>query len=544
MAKKHKRQKHQYHQAPQKISSPSFKPSNNNPTKSSKQASKNKKKQAGSHPARRRAMEVPFGAEDDLLLVGEGDFSFAQSLALHHRTNFRHLHATTLDTRAELLAKHPQAEGHIDAVLAAGSKEDTQEKEHDVGDNEGKEQTEAGAQEQDSTRLAQDEDQEVQVPDEEQKQERDEQPSSNAQTQSTRISYTIDATRLPTYKPLRTHRNPMNQQRLLKHSTKTTATTSGKNPQHRNGTQEDGERPAKKRRKTTQDAGTGWDWIIFNFPHVGGKSTDVRRQVRANQEMLVRFFEGAKEILYRAPVPKRRSAGAANKAGGASKLSRTNGYSSSSAGHNRQHSDGASDLADEDQEEEQETQTTKGKDGRLMITLFEGEPYTLWNIRDLARHCGYGVERSYRFEWEVFGGYQHARTFGNVVSRSRDSGDGKGNTDADADVVEDAGNEEDVEADAVEHGRKEEDVNADAEWNGRSADEHEHQQHPEVEKPRDGKRPGKWRGEDRDARSYVFYVKREDQNAANGAGAGAGKKVGGAPGSKRPKGYESDGSDD
>jgi 25S rRNA (uracil2634-N3)-methyltransferase len=27
----------------------------------------------------------------------------------------------------------------------------------------------------------------------------------------------------------------------------------------------------------------GWERVVFNFPHVGGKSTDVNRQVRYNQ---------------------------------------------------------------------------------------------------------------------------------------------------------------------------------------------------------------------------------------------------------------------
>ena len=30
----------------------------------------------------------------------------------------------------------------------------------------------------------------------------------------------------------------------------------------------------------------GWDKVVFNFPHVGGKSTDVNRQVRYNQGLV------------------------------------------------------------------------------------------------------------------------------------------------------------------------------------------------------------------------------------------------------------------
>jgi 25S rRNA (uracil2634-N3)-methyltransferase len=104
------------------------------------------------------------------------------------------------------------------------------------------------------------------------------------------------------------------------------------------------------------------DRIIFNFPHVGGKSTDVNRQVRYNQELLVSFFQRA--TLSLAPG------------------------------------------------------------GTIVVTLFEGEPYTLWNIRDLGRHSGLQVERSFKFQASAYPGYHHARTLGVVRNKEGEIGGG------------------------------------------------------------------------------------------------------------------------
>ena len=52
--------------------------------------------------------------------------------------------------------------------------------------------------------------------------------------------------------------------------------------------------------------------------------------------------------------------------------------------------------------------------GSIIVTVFEGEPYDLWNIRDLARHVGLQVGRSFKFQANAYPGYKHARTLGNI----------------------------------------------------------------------------------------------------------------------------------
>ncbi|KAF2005401.1 hypothetical protein P154DRAFT_457374, partial [Amniculicola lignicola CBS 123094] len=117
-----------------------------------------------------------------------------------------------------------------------------------------------------------------------------------------------------------------------------------------------------------------WDTIAFLFPHVGGLSTDVNRQVRSNQALLVSFFKSCLEV----PTT---DVGKAT-------------FSSAAANAN--------------------PRPFLKMGGKVIVTLFEGEPYTLWNIRDLARHCGLKVVESFKFDWGMYPGYGHVRTLGAI----------------------------------------------------------------------------------------------------------------------------------
>ncbi|RDA83715.1 hypothetical protein CP532_0214 [Ophiocordyceps camponoti-leonardi (nom. inval.)] len=306
---------------------------------SSSSTSTSARKKGNKQQQQNRAV-IPFKRRDRILLVGEGDLSFAASLVRHHRC--LRVTATVLEKdRDELVGKYPSAEDNIAILLGSTPGDQGKGEDEDDGDD--------------------DDD------DDEEKEENDDDDDTDNDSQTTHptpeinLLYGIDATKPPSSLTRRPH----------------------------------------------------YDAIIFNFPHVGGKSTDVNRQVRHNQSLLVDFFRRC------LPALKPR--------------------------------------------------------GSFVVTLFEAEPYTLWNVRDLARHAGLAVHHSFAFDPALYPGYRHARTAGVVLRRAsrrrqaqRPGGGGGGGGDEPA--------------------------------------------------------PNPWRGEDRPARSYVFRRKDHVQALAAAAAAAAASK--------------------
>ncbi len=64
--------------------------------------------------------------------------------------------------------------------------------------------------------------------------------------------------------------------------------------------------------------------------------------------------------------------------------------------------------------------------GAIVVTIFDGEPYTLWNVKDLARHVGLRVGRSFKFQSSAYPGYRHSRTLGNIEGGGAWQGETRG----------------------------------------------------------------------------------------------------------------------
>jgi 25S rRNA (uracil2634-N3)-methyltransferase len=263
--------------------------------------------------------KIPFTRHDNVLLVGEGDFSFSLALKKHHRP--ARMLASCFDSREVLEGKYPEVQGTVTQLEEAER------------DNIGEDEPEWKGLSPSPSPPGSSED--VQAP-------------NSTSDPNCAVRYNIDATKLSS-----AHRKAF--------------------------------KPFIPFTK-----------IVFNFPHVGGISTDVNRQVRYNQELLVGFFKAAKPLL--------------SSLSRAAKLPQSLSYAS-----------------DDDGEELDElvVRDRGAVNGQILVTLFEGEPYTLWNVRDLARHSGLKVVESFKFPWSAYPGYQHARTVGDITSGKDRSEEGK-----------------------------------------------------------------------------------------------------------------------
>lgn len=300
-----------------------------------------------------------------------GDFSFALSLATHHKCRKR-LMATCYDSEEKLIEKYPDAKRHIEQLEAfsscsreskAGS---SRKMDEEIGLEESDEETD-------------------QMPQDHVKVGSVECGSSQAtksSASSPRVVFSIDARKLGA---------AGGGGKLIR---------SGFPAPSRKGHYSNWSKQGSNSHAC--ETGGPWDIICFNFPHVGGLSTDVNRQVRSNQELLVGFFKACVPLL---SVPKS--------------------------------TDDWSDTEDEDEYSDEEGNDSlsdagdvqckpRKEPGHIIVTLFEGEPYTLWNIKDLARHAGLRVVTSFKFPWASYPGYSHARTIGAIEGKYGGRGGWKG----------------------------------------------------------------------------------------------------------------------
>ncbi|KAF3986447.1 hypothetical protein FT663_04799 [Candidozyma haemuli var. vulneris] len=63
---------------------------------------------------------IPFERHETLLLIGEGDFSFASSIIKGQQIEPKNLIATSFDSKEEVLTKYPGAEEHIQFLIDEG----------------------------------------------------------------------------------------------------------------------------------------------------------------------------------------------------------------------------------------------------------------------------------------------------------------------------------------------------------------------------------------------------------------------------------------
>ncbi|KAI5286531.1 hypothetical protein KEM54_006700 [Ascosphaera aggregata] len=363
---------------------------------------------------------VPFRRSDRILLIGEdqltilfilGDFSFATSLINHH--GCKSVLATCYDQEDILYEKYPQARKNVQNIVSARTKrsDDCSPVEIGIGTKRKRDHND----EQD------DADEGTSPVDTEKEKEKQPIESAKRETPSNIIINNNSSNNHDKQKKQIQRLESLPNVLFGIDARKLGSGLAGGAKTIRNGFPRPPQRFDRQQRQQQREDGPKggpWDVICFHFPHVGGLSKDVNRQVRANQDLLVSFFKMSLPLLS-APPPEQ----------SADEESEDADYEFDIAGSEE------GKVGDEEEGVrvgQQKTSTKEAKTkirkepGQILVTLFVGEPYTLWNIRDLARHAGLRVVTSFNFPWASYPGYSHARTIGEIEGKHGGRGGWRG----------------------------------------------------------------------------------------------------------------------
>lgn len=142
----------------------------------------------------------------------------------------------------------------------------------------------------------------------------------------------------------------------------------------------------KLSKKTPWNKVLGLDWrikplqnIMFNFPHTGKGIKDQDRNIMDHQELVFGYLRSCKMLFELVNKPILRTLSSHNQ-----------GY----------------DVSDS---QSKQNITNEGY-GRILLSVFTGEPYDSWMIKSLAKDNGFCVQRSGKFQWNLFPSYHHRRT--------------------------------------------------------------------------------------------------------------------------------------
>ncbi|KAI5961651.1 uncharacterized protein KGF55_003968 [Candida pseudojiufengensis] len=252
---------------------------------------------------------MPLKQNDTVLLIGEGDFSFAKSLILQEYIKVENLIATSYDSYDELLKKYPKtAKENVEFL----------------------------------------------------------------QTRGVIVKFNVDATNLIETLDL----NLNSKQKKLKQQVQLFQQLRPQDEEkERNEDEDENEEDEEENEvRTTLNSNKfkGLNYIMFNFPHTGKGIKDQERNIRDHQNLLVKFFQNCNQLFELV----------------------------------NQKDTINNDFAGYEKEEESETNSN----GKIILTVFEGEPYNSWGIKIIAKEQNFKVEQSGKFDWEMFPEYHHKRT--------------------------------------------------------------------------------------------------------------------------------------